>query len=189
MWDLWGNWCSEVGRSRFDWAGAGAVALGQGSKKALKAYQDSVDPDARRKRQLRAEMEAAPTYGEWALAATKLDQLEGHGERARATRWAREIRLYDRQLLKDRVRDLRRVRQHGKLGEMIFAVRADLLRNLGNMTNRCVITGRTLTKQCAWTSLTDADPKVAHLAECCSTLCQACHGGLIDGCNLGGWSA
>jgi Domain of unknown function (DUF3336) len=114
----------------------GALAMVYGSKKCLKAWKDSVDPDARKKRILRAEMEAAPTYEEWALAATRLDQLEGHGEQEQATRWQREIRLYDRQLLKDRVRDLRRVRQNGKLQEMLFAVRADLLRNLGNMTNR-----------------------------------------------------
>lgn len=117
---------------------AGGLAIAYSSKQGMKAWKDAVDINARRKRILRAEMDAAPTYEEWALAATRLDQLEGHGEREQASRWQREIRLYDRQLLKDRVRDLRRVRQHGKLGEMIFAVRADLLRNLGNMTNRCV---------------------------------------------------
>eukprot|EP00884_Botryococcus_braunii_P020442 jgi/Botrbrau1/7081/Bobra.0165s0103.1 len=113
----------------------GVLATVYSSRRGMKAWKDAVDPNARRKRILRAEMEAAPTYEEWALAATRLDQLEGHGEKEQATRWQREIRLYDRQLLKDRVRDLRQVRQNGKLGEMIFAVRADLLRNLGNMTN------------------------------------------------------
>lgn len=43
-------------------------------------------------------------------------------------------------LLRGRVQErlayLRRVRERGDVVDMMFAVRADLLRNLGNMTNR-----------------------------------------------------
>ena len=39
-------------------------------------------------------------------------------------------------LLEERLKHLREVRERGHISEMMFAVRADLLRNLGNMTNR-----------------------------------------------------
>ena len=46
------------------------------------------------------------------------------------------MRLYDHKLVEQRLRHLQHVRRSGKVSDMIFAVRADLLRNLGNMTNR-----------------------------------------------------
>jgi TAG lipase/steryl ester hydrolase/phospholipase A2/LPA acyltransferase len=52
-----------------------------------------------------------------------------------AARHALEARLYDRRLLQERLRHLQRVRARADVGDQMFAVRADLLRNLGNMTN------------------------------------------------------
>ena len=46
------------------------------------------------------------------------------------------MQLYDRKLLEERLRHLRQVRAAGDVHEIMFAVRADLMRNLGNMTNR-----------------------------------------------------
>ena len=43
----------------------------------------------------------------------------------------------DRKLLNDRLNHLTSVRQRGLVSEMMFAVRADLIRNLGNMASRC----------------------------------------------------
>ena len=51
-------------------------------------------------------------------------------------RWRQETQLYDRRLLMERVQHLRAVKKSGDVHEMMFAVRADLLRNLGNMCNR-----------------------------------------------------
>lgn len=42
-------------------------------------------------------------------------------------------RLYDRRLIQQRLRHLRVVRERGDAGEMAFALRSDLLRNLGNI--------------------------------------------------------
>ena len=50
-------------------------------------------------------------------------------------RWKRETKLYDRKLLQERVQHLKAVKKRGDVHEMMFAVRADLLRNLGNMCN------------------------------------------------------
>ena len=44
--------------------------------------------------------------------------------------------MYDRSLVLGRLRGLERVRGRGDVGEVMFAVRSDLVRNLGNMTNR-----------------------------------------------------
>jgi hypothetical protein len=39
---------------------------------------------------------------------------------------------------REKVAHLRKVRAGGVVGDQMFALRADLLRNLGNITNRCV---------------------------------------------------
>jgi len=104
---------------------------------------------AERRRLLRLELERAATYEEWSLAATKLDGLlDSRGPRAAAAAWAAETRLYDRRLLEQRLGHLRDVRARSGAGlaggrpaagggdsirEMMFALRTDLLRNLGNM--------------------------------------------------------
>ena len=43
----------------------------------------------------------------------------------------------DRNLLHDRLNHLTMIRERGQVAEMMFAVRADLIRNLGNMASRC----------------------------------------------------
>ena len=72
------------------------------------------------------------------MAATKLDNVEGNSPEEKKARNRNEMRLYDRRLLEERLKHLREVRERGQISEMMFAVRADLLRNLGNMTNRSV---------------------------------------------------
>ena len=72
------------------------------------------------------------------MAATKLDNVEGNSPEEKKARKRNEMRLYDRRLLEERLKHLREVRERGQISEMMFAVRADLLRNLGNMTNRSV---------------------------------------------------
>jgi hypothetical protein len=62
----------------------------------------------------------------------QLEALKGRDARAL---FLLETQLYDRRLLQERLQYLRRVRQQGNVDEVMFAVRSDLLRNLGNMTN------------------------------------------------------
>jgi TAG lipase/steryl ester hydrolase/phospholipase A2/LPA acyltransferase len=78
-------------------------------------------------------MGEATTFETWSLAATRLDALDGLDPRDAAARWARETSLYDRRLLTARTAHLRAVRACGDVPEMAFALRTDLLRNLGNM--------------------------------------------------------
>ena len=115
---------------------AAALVAFTAFSRALRQWKESTDDHLRRKRQLEGQLEGAHTYDGWALAATKLEQLEGRNPSTSLERWKRETRLYDRKLLEERLQHLRVVRQQGDVHEMHVAVRADLLRNLGNMTNR-----------------------------------------------------
>ncbi len=85
---------------------------------------------------MKAALAHASSYSEWSLAASKLDNMEGNSPEEKKARCKNEMRLYDRRLLEERLKHLREVRERGHISEMMFAVRADLLRNLGNMTNR-----------------------------------------------------
>ena len=68
-------------------------------------------------------------YEEWSDAAAALEQLEGPEH-------PKFSKMYDRRLVEARAKHLAAVRARGDVQEMMFAVRADLLRNLGNMCNR-----------------------------------------------------
>ncbi len=115
---------------------AAAFVVFTAVSRAWRQWRESTDEHLKRKCQLQGQLEGAHTYEGWALAATKLEQLEGRSPSASLDRWKRETRLYDRKLLEERLQHLRVVRQQGDVHEMHVAVRADLLRNLGNMTNR-----------------------------------------------------
>ncbi|KAL6530521.1 mitogen-activated protein kinase tyrosine protein phosphatase sdp1 [Orobanche minor] len=78
-------------------------------------------------------MRAALTYEEWAHAAKMLDK---------ETLRMNEADLYDEELVKNKVQELRHRRQEGSLRDIIFYMRADLVRNLGNMCNPELHKGR-----------------------------------------------
>ncbi|KAL6555359.1 mitogen-activated protein kinase tyrosine protein phosphatase sdp1 [Orobanche gracilis] len=78
-------------------------------------------------------MRAALTYEEWADAAKMLDK---------ETLRMNESDLYDEELVKNKVQELRHRRQEGSLRDIIFYTRADLVRNLGNMCNPELHKGR-----------------------------------------------
>ncbi|KAL3632534.1 mitogen-activated protein kinase tyrosine protein phosphatase sdp1 [Castilleja foliolosa] len=78
-------------------------------------------------------MRAALTYEEWAHAAKMLDK---------ETLRMNEADLYDEELVKNKVQELRHRRQEGSLRDIIFCMRADLVRNLGNMCNPELHKGR-----------------------------------------------
>jgi len=77
-------------------------------------------------------MLAAPDYPTWYNSAAQLELLSG---RNAANQQNLEDRFYDRRLLQLRLRHLRAVRERGDLVEMMFALRSDLIRNLGNMAS------------------------------------------------------
>uniref|UniRef100_J3L4B7 PNPLA domain-containing protein n=3 Tax=Mesangiospermae TaxID=1437183 RepID=J3L4B7_ORYBR len=79
-------------------------------------------------------MRAALTYEEWAHAARMLDR--------ETPRRATDADLYDEELVRNKLRELRHRRQEGSLRDIVFCMRADLLRNLGNMCNPELHKGR-----------------------------------------------
>lgn len=78
-------------------------------------------------------MRAALTYEEWAHAAKMLDK---------ETPKLNERDLYDEELVRNKFQELRHRRQECSLRDIIFCMRADLIRNLGNMCNPELHKGR-----------------------------------------------
>ncbi|KAJ7972163.1 Triacylglycerol lipase SDP1 [Quillaja saponaria] len=78
-------------------------------------------------------MRAALTYEEWAHAAKMLDK---------ETPKMNESGLYDEELVRNKLQELHHRRQEGSLRDIIFCMRADLVRNLGNMCNPELHKGR-----------------------------------------------
>ncbi|XP_075490105.1 triacylglycerol lipase SDP1 [Primulina tabacum] len=78
-------------------------------------------------------MRAALTYEEWAHAAKMLEK---------ETLKMNEADLYDVELVRNKLQELRHRRQEGSFRDIIFCMRADLVRNLGNMCNPELHKGR-----------------------------------------------
>ncbi|KAK3004464.1 hypothetical protein RJ639_018177 [Escallonia herrerae] len=78
-------------------------------------------------------MRAALTHEEWAHAAKMLDK---------ETPKMNESSLFDEELMRNKIQELRHRRQEGSLRDIIFCMRADLVRNLGNMCNPELHKGR-----------------------------------------------
>lgn len=78
-------------------------------------------------------MRSALTYEEWAHAAKMLDKEQPK---------TNEADLYDEELVRNKLQELRQRRQEGSLRDIVFCMRADLFRNLGNMCNPQLHKGR-----------------------------------------------
>ena len=107
-------------------------------RQLIQRTKEANDPAVQQRKRLKRAMEQASSFEEWSVAASKLDQVEGMSPEEKKARWKRDTKLYDRRLVEERLRHLRAVRKGGKTADMMFAVRSDLLRNLGNMANRYV---------------------------------------------------
>jgi TAG lipase/steryl ester hydrolase/phospholipase A2/LPA acyltransferase len=123
------------------------------------ASQHAHTQHAQEERRLQALLRAAPSYEAWSTLAAQLAASERKAAALRDAgsllpwRRARARRLsasgaqrdpwgafssrqpYDTELVEERLRLLRASRASGDVGEMMFALRADLLRSLGNVTN------------------------------------------------------
>ncbi|EPS73623.1 hypothetical protein M569_01129 [Genlisea aurea] len=89
---------------------------------------------ARRRKLWRNMMKSAVTYEEWAHAAKSLDK---------ELRKTDESDLYDEELVRNKLQELRTRRERSSsLREIVFSMRADLVRNLGNMCNPELHEGR-----------------------------------------------
>ncbi|CAI0439719.1 unnamed protein product [Linum tenue] len=78
-------------------------------------------------------MRAALTHEEWAHAAKMLDK---------ETPKLNESDFYDEELVRNKLQELLHRRQEGSLRDIMFFMRADLIRNLGNMCNPELHKGR-----------------------------------------------
>ncbi|CAI8613890.1 unnamed protein product [Vicia faba] len=78
-------------------------------------------------------MRGALTYDEWAHGAKMLDKL---------TPKMNEADLYDVELVGNKLQELRHRRHEGSIRDIMFCMRADLVRNLGNMCNPELHKGR-----------------------------------------------
>ncbi|CAH2063876.1 unnamed protein product [Thlaspi arvense] len=78
-------------------------------------------------------MRAALSYEEWSHAAKMLDK---------ETPKVNETELFDVELVCNKLEELRTRRHEGSLRDIIFCMRADLVRNLGNMCNPELHKGR-----------------------------------------------
>lgn len=88
---------------------------------------------ARRRRQYEKAMLHAGTYEVWARAAKVLDKMSDK---------VHEADFYDEELIRNRLEELRRRREDGSLRDVVFCMRGDLVRNLGNMCNPELHKGR-----------------------------------------------
>lgn len=78
-------------------------------------------------------MRYAATYEQWVRAAKVLDRMSEQ---------VNESDFYDEELIKSRLEELRRRREEGSLRDVVFCMRGDLVRNLGNMCNPELHKGR-----------------------------------------------
>lgn len=78
-------------------------------------------------------MRSALTYEEWSHAAKMFDKLSPR---------MNDADLYDDELVRNKLSELRHRREQGSLRDIVFYMRADLLRNLGNMCNPQLHKGR-----------------------------------------------
>ncbi|VAI23927.1 unnamed protein product [Triticum turgidum subsp. durum] len=88
---------------------------------------------ARRRQLCKSAMRYAGTYEEWVRAAKVLDRMSDQ---------VNESDFYDVELIGSRLDELRRRREEGSLRDVVFCMRGDLVRNLGNMCNPELHKGR-----------------------------------------------
>ena len=112
------------------------VLLTLAYRRLLQAYREWQDPDLRRQKQLRLIMQTASDYRAWKIAVEELAEIQEKSQQSLALEFKRQTRLYDRKLLEQRLHHLQNVRKTGSIQQLVYTLRQDLLRNLGNMTNR-----------------------------------------------------
>jgi Domain of unknown function (DUF3336) len=102
--------CLQISMPSLTWipaCAAASVALAVLAAAASKRIRDATDEVAAKQRALRRALRNAGSYQEFAFAAEKLEALKRRTPPAAAAAAAKERRLYDAQLLRDRMRHLK----------------------------------------------------------------------------------
>ncbi|KAI8105434.1 hypothetical protein M9434_000020 [Picochlorum sp. BPE23] len=98
----------------------------------VRMYLDSKSGRRGRRRLLQQKMMEAETYEDWKRCASALEKVD---EKRIAAVEKLQNQLYDIDLIQGRVEYLRRIRERGDPYELMFVVRADLIRNMGNIAD------------------------------------------------------
>lgn len=91
----------------------------------------------RERQRLKKEMENAKSYSEWRGLALEYERIETSLKDKLGEKQRPEDMGYDEELIESRVRHLKNVREGGSVRDMMFHLRTDLLRDLGNMNSMC----------------------------------------------------
>ena len=124
----------------------GAVAMERARRRASVGRELATRRTrAKKRRELKQLLARAVTYEEFEFVANELERLDeddanegamdGNGGRLNAREWASGSRAYDVDLIEEQLRQLRTQRAAGNVEEMMFLLRADILRNLGSVTS------------------------------------------------------
>lgn len=101
----------------------------------IRKIRQRFDSRARAIAKIKVMMQNAKSYKEWHALATQLDLL---GVKDPLKHGVPEGKLYDRNLLLEKMAHVKRVGQSGQVHDIMFALRNDLIRNVANITKRCV---------------------------------------------------
>lgn len=100
----------------------------------VRKWKEHFDTRAQQIRHIRERMRAAISYHEWRELATQLDHLDANRLGGRCS--IEEGKLYDKNLLLQKLQHLQQVREGGNIREMMFNLRSDLIRNVANVAKR-----------------------------------------------------
>lgn len=87
-----------------------------------------------RLRSIQQRMDTATSYDEWQAYASDLDAIRDE----RQGRHKKAEKHFDENLLSAKVKELSELKASGRVETLQFALRADLYRDFGNVTNKCV---------------------------------------------------
>lgn len=93
-----------------------------------------------RLRSIQQGMEIATSYDEWQAYASDLDAIRDE----RQGRHKKTEKHFDEKLLSAKVKELSELKASGRVEKLQFALRADLYRDFGNVTNKFVPKNKTL---------------------------------------------
>lgn len=88
-----------------------------------------------RLRSIQQRMNAARSFDEWEAYASDLDAIRDERKRPHE----RTEKHFDEKLLSAKVKELSDLKSSGRVEELQFALRADLYRDFGNVTNKFVL--------------------------------------------------
>ncbi|KAF5842567.1 hypothetical protein DUNSADRAFT_6417 [Dunaliella salina] len=110
-----------------------AIILGSLVHTGYRRIQDLYDERKKRRKALHDRMLLSQSYQEWRSWALQIEKLDAEQAVAGGYKVPAVLEAYDRRLLLQKTTHLKRIRASGAVGEMMHAVRIDLIRNVANI--------------------------------------------------------